>query len=156
MTPGASIVPDANSPPDNLDSVLRKYGKIWIWSILSSAVAALSVRSLSSATIQYGTLNNSGRGQMAAQLFFLTLSYLVPAVATAASVWYLFEFLRHHILPILFPPPPPTEMPAEVYSEPADPPDGAALLTRAFACVLIAMAVEVAIALASVIYRTAN
>jgi hypothetical protein len=40
-----------NTLPENLDAVLRKYGKIWIWSILSAAVAALSVRLLSSAGI---------------------------------------------------------------------------------------------------------
>jgi len=41
-------VPDLSALPDTLDSVLRKYGKMWIWSILSVAVAALSARNITS------------------------------------------------------------------------------------------------------------
>jgi len=53
------------------------------------------------------------------------------------SVWYLLLFLRHHILPILFPAPPSTEPPISV-------PDGATLLYRAFAAVVIAIAADLA------------
>jgi hypothetical protein len=124
-----------------------KYGKIWIWSILAAAVAALSTRSVASLVIMQ--LNNfSGYGahsRLAASFFFRSLAVIVPSAAVVVSVWYLLLFLRHYILPILFPAPPSTEPPVNV-------PDGATLLYRAFAAVVIAIAADLAIAISSAIY----
>lgn len=145
-------MPDADSLPDRLDSVLRKYGKIWIWSILSAAVAALSMRSLATAgVLQMNAFNvYGGHSQTNASFIFLWLVTIAPAIATLVSVCYLLLFLRHHILPILFPPPP-----AEPFLDiaPDTIPDGARLLYRAFAAVVVAMGLEIAISLASIIFR---
>lgn len=145
-------MPDADSLPDRLDLVLRKYGKIWIWSILSAAVAALSMRSLATAgVLQMNAFNvYGGHSQTNASFIFLWLVTIAPAIATLVSVCYLLLFLRHHILPILFPPPP-----AEPFLDiaPDATPDGARLLYRAFAAVVVAMGLEIAISVASIIFR---
>ncbi len=145
-------MPDADSLPDRLDLVLRKYGKLWIWSILSAAVAALSMRSLATGSIlQMNAFNAYGaHAHDAAAFAFLALATVAPAIATLVSVCYLLLFLRHHILPILFPPPP-----AEPFLDiaPDAIPDGARLLYRAFAAVVVAMGLEIAISLASIIFR---
>ena len=152
-------MPDPNSLPDNLDLVLRKYGKIWIWSILSAAVAALSFRALASGSVlQLSAFNTYGaHSQISAAFAFLTLATVAPAIATLVSVCYLLLFLRHHILPILFPAAPtsptaPTPEPVpESYTAAA--PDGAQLLYRAFAAVVVAMALEIAIGLSAAIFH---
>jgi hypothetical protein len=151
-------MPDTLTLSGPLDSVLRKYGKIWIWSILSAAAGGLSLRSLSAVgylqVSSFSNFNmNGAHSQAAASMVFSALALAGPPLATLVSVWYLLQFLRHHILPILFPPPPPSEQPAEVYVEPDAPPDGARLLYGAFAAMVVAMALEVAITLASLIYR---
>ena len=145
-------MPDANSLPDNLDLVLRKYGKIWIWSILSAAVAALSIRSLGlGGYLQLNPFNGYGaHSGVTAWLVFLLLANIAPAIATLVSVWYLLLFLRHHILPILFPEPPAEPSP-DIAPDPT--PDGAQLLYRAFAAVVVSLGLEIAIALSSVIFR---
>ncbi len=150
-------MPDDNSLPDSLDSVLRKYGKIWIWSILSAAVAALSVRAVSNLGVMqtYALGNYGGRLQMGGSLFFYSVAVLVPSIGTLASVWYLLLFLRHHIVPILFPEWSSAEGASDVDTIPPAPPDGGRLLYRAFGAVVFAMASEVVIALMFMIYRAA-
>src|ERR1019366_7449284 len=98
-----------NTLPENLDAVLRKYGKIWIWSILSAAVAALSVRLVSSAGILtfQGSASPIPGNRNSPWSPLLMLVTFLPSLGTVASVWFLLQFLRHHILPILFPPPTP-------------------------------------------------
>ncbi len=148
-------MPDDPSPSDTLDSVLKKYGKIWIWSILAAAVAALSARFVGVASLQYSSLISPGRPQIAVSFFFFTIAFIVPAAATLVSVWYLLLFLKHHVVPILFPPTPPTE--PGVYADTAigPPPDGARLLVRAFAAVVVVIASEVATGIIALIYRLA-
>ncbi len=146
-------MPDDPSLPETLDSVLKKYGKIWIWSILATAVAALSARSYGTASLQFANYNNPGRTQLGASYFFLALMAVAPWVATLVSVWYLFLFLRHHVLPILFPATPPTEPGVYADTGIGEPPDGARLLARAFAAVLASMALEIAMVLLAFIYR---
>ena len=96
---------NTNSLADNLDSVLRKYGKIWIWSILSAAVAALSLRYFAVGNIlQLPALSGFATSPRATHWsIFWGLLAFVPSLGTLASVYYLFQFLRYHILPILFP-----------------------------------------------------
>ena len=138
---------DPDQFPDALDSILKKYGKIWIWSILSAAVAALSVRSVNALNmVQLPLLN-------AREYFFFSLGVLLPSAATLVSVWYLLQFLRHHILPILFATPPSPEPGLYTDDELGPPPDGARLLYRAFGAVVIAMASELATALIAIFYR---
>jgi hypothetical protein len=79
--------------------------------------------------------------------------------------------LRHHILPILFPPPAPAAAPAAARTEaftltgasagaesapvPSSPsvPDGGNLLYAAFASIVVALALEAFEALFSIVYR---
>ena len=171
---------DTNSAPQVLDVVLRKYGKIWIWSILSAAVAAFSVRSLSGGgIIQLSAITSFGGNLRAnSSSAVLTLLVLIPSVCTLVSVYCLLEFLRYHILPILFPetpaaPEPVPDLQPESQSftltgEPivdyaatrpapleasSAPPDGAQLLYRAFAAIVVAMALELVEVLLFAIYR---
>jgi hypothetical protein len=166
-------MPDTNSTPDNLDAVLRKYGKIWIWSILSAAVAAFSLKyfatngmlTLPNLTGILGTPRSSPWSPLAMLLAFL------PSLGALASVYFLLQFLRHHIVPILFPPAAPAREPqpeTQGFTLAGEPiveytaapvarvtlvPDGGQLLYRAFAAVVIAMAVEAAEVLLSNGYR---
>jgi hypothetical protein len=150
-------VPDADSLPDTLDSILLKYGKIWIWSILAAAVGGLSVRSVAGfGVIQFNAATAfGGRPQQAASFLFLSLAVVIPSAAILVSVWYLLLFLRYHILPILFPAPASTE-PNGADIPPVNVPGGATLLYRAFGAVVIALAADLAIALSSIIYRAAT
>ena len=146
-------MPDANSVPETLDSVLRKYGKIWIWSILSAAVAALSTRSLSSVSFAASSLANFPvRSQFTSSFLFLSLTAIVPSTCTLVAVWYLLLFLRHHIVPILFPPSSHEEA-TEAAALSVSRSDGGRLLWHAFAAVVLALAADIAIALLSFIYR---
>jgi len=86
--------------------------------------------------------------------FFFSLGVLLPSAATLVSVWYLLQFLRHHILPILFAAPPSPEPGLYTDDELGPPPDGARLLYRAFGAVVIAMASELATALIAIFYRS--
>ena len=155
---------DPDQFPEALDSILKKYGKIWIWSILSAAVAALSVRSVNALNMVVLPLLNargvppfppfsSAERSAAPEYFFFSLGVLLPSAATLASVWYLLQFLRHHILPILFAAPPSPEPGLYTDDELGPPPDGARLLYRAFGAVVIAMASELATALIAIFYR---
>lgn len=156
-------MPDPEQFPDAFDSILKKYGKIWIWSIFSAAVAALSVRSVNALNmVQLPLLNARGAPPFppfpssalsaAPAHFFFSLGVLLPSAATLVSVWYLFQFLRHHILPILFAAPASPEPGLYTDDELGPPPDGARLLYRAFGAVVIAIASELATALITIFY----
>jgi hypothetical protein len=155
-------VPDTNSLPENLDSVLRKYGKIWIWSILSAAIAAFSVRSASGLIQVSNMLTFGGNQRIQYPAVPMVAFVLIQTGASLFSVYCLLQFLRYHVLPILFPPAPAAA--AEAYTLTGTPeagpsgdeastgeaapaaavPDGGALLYRAFAAVVIAVAADVA------------
>jgi len=159
-----------NALPENLDAVLRKYGKIWIWSILSAAVAALSVRTLSNTSIlafqsMAGAIGGPRNNPWTPLVMFWAF---VPSLGTLAAVYFLLQFLRHHILPILFPPTTPaapvpaetstlTGASAEAVSAPAveaqPVPNGANLLYGAFASIVLALALEALGVLGSIVYR---
>jgi hypothetical protein len=75
---------------------------------------------------------------------------ILPVLPTVAGVWYLYLFLRDHIVPVLFPPAdPPTEAELEQRL------DGGMLLRRAFGAVLAAVALELGVALFAVGYHVA-
>jgi hypothetical protein len=175
-------VPDTSALPETLDSVLRKYGKIWIWSILCTAAAAFTVRGLSAGLgLQLSMMNNAS-SHLPASTLFPALTMLVGPAAALVAVWYLLQFLHHHILPILFPPPSTFVVPRpapEALSNPPQhftmtgapvidhaaapeppaeivlpaPPDGARLLYMAFVWVVLAVAIEPVIGFVSLLYR---
>ena len=139
---------DPNSVAENLDAVLRKYGKIWIWSILSAAVAALSVRVLNNSSIlTFQGITGSMGGMRSPWTPLVMLWAFVPSLGTLAAVYFLLQFLRYHVLPILFPPP---EPPARAV------PDGGQLLLNAFAALTIGMALEAIGVVGSIVYRAVN
>jgi hypothetical protein len=159
-----------NTLPENLDAVLRKYGKIWIWSILAAAVAALSVRTLNNTSILAFQSVAGAFGGPRNNLWTPLVMFwaFVPSLGTLAAVYFLLQFLRYHLLPILFPPPAaaalaPTESftltgaSAEAVSEPAEEaqtvPNGANLLYGAFASIVLALALEALGVLGSIVYR---
>jgi hypothetical protein len=160
-------MPDTDSVAENLDAVLRKYGKIWIWSILSAAVAALSMRAFTGASIlTFQAFQNGPRNSPWSALVMLWT--FVPSLGTLAAVYFLLQFLRYHLLPILFPAPPGAEAGQEsedftLTGAPAgngahevlavSVPDGGQLLLNAFAAVAIGMALEAVGVLVSIVYR---
>ena len=162
---------DTNSVPENLDAVLRKYGKIWIWSILSTAVAALSVRAINNSSIMmYQGITGTMAGMRSPWTPLVMLWAFVPSLGTLAAVYFLLQFLRYHILPILFPP---SAVPAVEAAQdftltgaPAgtsDPspvaeavPDGGQLLLNAFAAIVIGMLLEALGVIGSIVYRALN
>jgi hypothetical protein len=164
-------VSPADSVPENLDSVLRKYGKIWIWSILSAAIAALSMRSFAGVTaVQFAGLPVPRGGSAAStSVPLLAFAYLASPLATVAALYYLLQFLRHHLLPILFPKPAARSESFTLTGAPAaggaagpessvavvsdSVPDGAQLLFRAFVAIVIGVAAEPAVLLAALLYR---
>ena len=146
-----------------LDAVLRKYGKIWIWSILSAAIAAFSLRSLTSifqASALF-TLPGNIRGQFTSGAVFVLLVTLIPSIAALFSVYYLLQSLRYDVLPILFPSRPTapgytlTGESAEenAPSEREENPGGPQLLYRAFQATVIAIALEGAAAVIAALMR---
>jgi hypothetical protein len=162
-------MPDTNSVSEDLDAVLRKYGKIWIWSILSAAVAAFSVRSISSLLQVSSLLNYGGNPRIQFPAVPMIVFALIQMGATLLSVYCLLQFLRYHLLPILFPPAPgaptgtytlagspaagpPSAEASTVEAAPAEAiPDGAVLLHRAFVGVVIGVAADVAAGLGGVL-----
>jgi hypothetical protein len=168
------VMSDTNSVPENLDAVLRKYGKIWIWSILSTAVAALSVRAINNSSIMmYQGITGTMAGMRSPWTPLVMLWAFVPSLGTLAAVYFLLQFLRYHILPTLFPPstPPAVEPAPESQdftltgapagtSEPAPiveaVPDGGQLLLNAFAAIAIGMFLEALGVVGSIVYRALN
>jgi hypothetical protein len=146
---------------------VRKYGKIWIWSILSTAVAALSMRFFNNAgllTVQ-GLAGSIGSIRNSPWAALLMLRTFIQSLGTLAAVYYLLQFLRYHILPILFPPPQ-APVPAQtagsfpLTGDSAGParavgavPNGANLLSGALGSIVGAMTREAVEMLSSIIYR---
>jgi hypothetical protein len=120
---------------ENLDGVLRKYGKIWIWSILSVAAAGFSGRAFLSGT--FAVTQFTLRVNTVSSV--LAVVALAHAVATVVAVWYLLVFLRHHIVPVMFPDSTVTGPEGTVA------PDGGVLLCRAFGAVVVGIAAEVVV-----------
>ena len=150
---------------DNLELVLRKYGKIWIWSILCTAAAGLSIRSIYSGVALLPGIMGSIGGPMrtipAIVSIYSLLGLFSPAI-TVVAVYYLLQFLKWHLLPMLFPglaPAEPSGEPVTSFTLAGTPislpgresamlpesKDGAYLLQRAFGAVLVALAIDVAV-----------
>lgn len=114
---------------------------------LSAAVAALSTRGLSGVTFAASSLANFGvRSQLASSLLFPSLTAIVPSTCTLVAVWNLLLFLRHHIVPVLFPPSSHEET-TEAGALYVSQSDGGRLLWHAFAAVVLALSADIAIAL---------
>jgi hypothetical protein len=118
---------------ESLDSVVRKYATIWIWSILCATVAGLFVGSGSGLLMLSGAWRFGTGNLVDAQQAIAFISSLLVLLAELAAMWYLYQFLSRCLLPILF-----------SGMDPADPDVGPFVLRRAFAAVLCALAAQVA------------
>jgi hypothetical protein len=124
--------------PD-LDQVLRKYGKVWIWSILITASAAMFYREAANLSIVRGFPAQNMLGFPGAQVvrdyaeWVLVIGGLGSVAAAFAALFYLFQFLTGHLLPMFFSP-----------DSTPDPEEGSRLLCRSFAALLWSMGIEVA------------
>jgi hypothetical protein len=130
----------ASQPVETFDSTLRKYARIWVWSILSSAAVAQVTMGTMGAFVR---VNGRGSSAGVVNLFFALLSFMSPAAALV-SVYYLLRFLRGHVLPVLFP-----------LSGAHDDADGARLLYLAFANVVLGLAVQVSVRLLTIVFDAA-
>jgi membrane protein required for beta-lactamase induction len=113
---------------EGLDEVLRKYGKVWIWSILCATVAALSYRFGSAFAVQ--TWHYKTPSLLTTAIVMRIL--LAGPIAMLVSLYCLLRFLRRQLLPIFF-----------SLEETPDPADGARSLYGAFGAIVVAVAVEV-------------
>jgi hypothetical protein len=126
---------------ENLEAVLRRCGKIWIWSILSQFPAFQSMA---------GAIGGPRNNLWTPLAVFWAF---VPSPGTLAAVYFLLQLLRHNILPILFPPPAQTEAFVEPTAPAQTVPNGANLLYGAFASIVAALALEAVGVLDSIVYR---
>ncbi|MGB7760888.1 MAG: hypothetical protein WBL61_13725 [Bryobacteraceae bacterium] len=131
----------ATGTGESLDSVVRKYAAIWIWSILCAAVAGLFVGSGNGLLMLSGWRFGTGNLMDAQQAIAFVASLLV-SVGELVAMWYLYQFFSRCLLPLLF-----------SGMDPADPEIGPRVLRRAFGSVLCALAVQVAGGIAGFLLR---
>ncbi|MGJ5816127.1 hypothetical protein [Paludibaculum fermentans] len=114
-----------------LDQVLKKYGKIWIWSILMTFGATEFMRTMSGMNLlTFNTRSGQFHGQ-AGDAVIRFISGGIESVACFLSIFWLFQFMVSEILPMFF----------EVAGE-AEISDGARLLYWAFGATLIGIGAE--------------
>ncbi|QOY90740.1 hypothetical protein [Paludibaculum fermentans] len=114
-----------------LDQVLKKYGKIWIWSILMTFSAAEFMRTLGGVNVLTYNIRNGQIGGIAGEAAIRCIYGGIECVACFLSLFWLFQFMVSEILPIFF----------EVTGE-AEISDGARLLYWAFGATLIGVGAE--------------
>jgi len=118
---------------DNSESLARKYGTIWVWSILCVTIAGLSYGSGTSLlTLAAGTRFGTGSLPDAEETIAFTASILV-LLALVVAMWHLYQFLSRCVLPLLFTGTDPTSVSIE-----------ARTLRRAFASLLCASGLQLA------------
>ncbi|WP_321474982.1 hypothetical protein [uncultured Paludibaculum sp.] len=114
----------------SLDYALKKYGKIWIWSILMTLSAAESLRVLSAVSM---VAVNPGRSALEFGMWVMAMAALVQSIAGFVALYWLYQFMRAEIVPMLFP------------GTAVDPmAQGGELLSRAMGAVVAGVGTEVA------------
>lgn len=121
---------ESHSAPATLDQALRKYGKIWIWSILMTFGATEFMRTVGGLNVLSYNLRSSQLGGHT-EVAIRGISGAGAAIAGFLSLFWLFQFMVSEILPMFF----------EVTGE-SETSDGARLLFRAFGATLIGIGVE--------------
>ena len=117
---------------ENLDAVLKKYGKIWIWSIFMG-IAGMGLWSyhINSSWMLASNLRNLGGSISDLGVWAPMVASIVAPIAFFLALFWLFQFMLTELLPIFF----------EVEGKRV-PSDGARLLYRAFGCLLIGVGVS--------------
>ena len=123
----------ATGTTESLDSVVRKYASIWVWSILCATVAAQFVGSHSIALTLAGPWRLGTGNVFDAQQVVAFVASLLVLIAELVAMWYLYRFLGDCLLPLLFP-----------GTDTAEPSAGPRALRGAFVAVLCGLAVQVA------------
>jgi hypothetical protein len=122
---------------DTLDLILRKYGKVWIWSILLTINATYFLRLPTNIGVMSfnlrGPMNPNGSTTDPFALIVFA-SGLVEAVAILFSFFWLFQFMVSDLFPIFF----------DVEGGQGIP-NGARLLYRSFGAILVSLGSQVAI-----------
>lgn len=114
-----------------LDQVLKKYGKIWIWSVLMTFGATEFMRTMSGMNLLiFNTRGGQFHGQ-AGETAIRIVSGGIESAACFLSLFWLFQFMVSEILPLFF----------EVTGQ-AEISDGARLLYWAFGASLIGIGAE--------------
>jgi hypothetical protein len=128
-------------PAESFDAVLRKYGKIWIWSILITAAFTYFMRSTA-----YGgmlVLNMRDRAlRYDPALWVPAAATTIDCVATGLSLFWLFQFMVYEILPLFF-----------SVEENSTAPGGAQLLHRAFGGMLVGLASQAASYVVTLVWK---
>jgi len=92
----------ASANVESLDSVVRKYATIWVWSILCATVAALFVSSGGSALMLAGPWRFGTGNVFDAQQIVVFIASILVLIAELVAVGYLYRFLSLCLLPLLF------------------------------------------------------
>jgi len=117
---------------DSLDQILKKYGKIWVWSILLTLSAAELMRTMGSLNMAVFNLKSlPGLRIDLGALVIPTIAGMVECIAVFLSLFWLFKFMLSEVLPIFF------SDGGESRGS-----DGAELLYRAFGATLIGVGAQ--------------
>lgn len=123
---------ESQNAPVTLEQVLKKYGKIWIWSILMTFGATEFMRTMSGVNLLiFNTRGGQFHGQ-AGETAIRVVSGGIESVACFLSLFWLFQFMVGEILPMLF----------EVTGD-TEISNGARLLYWAFGAALISIGAEI-------------
>ncbi|MFY9727623.1 MAG: hypothetical protein WAJ87_19155 [Bryobacteraceae bacterium] len=133
----------ATGGAESLDSVVRKYSTIWIWSILCATAGARLI-GLGASVLMVSTPLRFGTGNMvdAIQVTAFITSFL-SLIAQLVSLWYLYLFFSGCLLPLLF-----------SGTDPADSSGGARFLRGAFVAILCGLAAPIAGSLVGFLLQT--
>ena len=120
------------TPADRLDTVLKKYGKLWLWSILLTFAATFLLLSISSMSMLL--MNNRSGGVFSDTVMWVpAIAAGIEGLAIVLSIFWLFLFMIGELLPMFF----------AVEQKPSVT-DGAQLLYRAFGSLLVGLAAQAA------------
>jgi len=118
---------------ESSESRARKYGTIWVWSILCLTIAWLSYGSGTALLMMAGGGRFGTGDLLSAEMAISFIASVLVLLALLVAMWHLYLFLSRCLLPLLF-----------SGTDPAADCTGARTLRRAFASLLCALAVQVA------------
>ena len=117
---------------NDVDSVLRKYAKVWIWSVLITISAGLLYRVSANYGMWISNTQNSG-SRPDIYLRISAVATAIGAIAVFLALYWLLKFLSDELLPIFF-----------AYDPPSRAAGSGELLVRAFGALVVGSGVEAA------------
>jgi len=127
---------------ENLDAALKKYGKIWIWSIFMAIAGSGLLGYLLNGGWMAGNLRNLGGSTSDLGVWAPMVASIVGPITFFLALFWLFQFMLSELLPIFF------EIEGKKVAS-----DGAQLLYRAFGCLLIGVGVSAAVQVVVILGR---